>query len=46
MSKAITEICSGYSVQQLERIVDFLERAAEAGSRVSSEMKTPDTKQA
>jgi DNA-binding MarR family transcriptional regulator len=44
MNKAITEICSGYSVEELARIVDFLERIAEAGSRVSSEMRSPDTK--
>jgi DNA-binding MarR family transcriptional regulator len=42
MSKAITEICSGYSQEELARIVDFLERAADAGSRASSEIKRTD----
>lgn len=44
MTRAITRICAGYSDEELARIVEFLERAADAGSRVSSELKVPDTK--
>lgn len=41
MSKAITEICSDYTVEELARIVEFLERTADAGAEVAAEMRKP-----
>lgn len=39
MSKAIANICSDYSEEELARIVAFLERAAEAGAEVAADMR-------
>jgi len=43
MTRAISDICSGYSVEELARIVEFLERTTNAGTHVISELrsKTP-----
>jgi DNA-binding MarR family transcriptional regulator len=38
MSKAITDICSDYTIDELARIVEFLERAADAGVEVIPQM--------
>jgi DNA-binding MarR family transcriptional regulator len=39
MSKALTAICTGYSDAELARIVEFLEKAAEAGSDAAQEVR-------
>ena len=41
MSKAITELCSDYTVEELATIVEFLERTADAGADVAAEMRKP-----
>jgi DNA-binding MarR family transcriptional regulator len=43
MTRAITEVCSDYSVEELARIIDFLERTTNAGTLAISEIraKTP-----
>ncbi|HJS71524.1 MAG TPA: hypothetical protein VJ858_02270 [Acidimicrobiia bacterium] len=39
MSKALTGICAGYSDAELARIVEFLEKAADAGSDAASQVR-------
>jgi DNA-binding MarR family transcriptional regulator len=39
MSKALTGICAGYSDAELARIVEFLEKAADAGSDVAAQLR-------
>jgi DNA-binding MarR family transcriptional regulator len=39
MSKAITDICSDYTMEELARIVEFLERTADAGIEVVTSMR-------
>ena len=39
MSRSLTEICSDYSQEELARIVDFLERAADAGVAAAAEVR-------
>jgi hypothetical protein len=39
MTRAITDICSDYSVDELVRIVEFLERTANAGPQAISEIR-------
>jgi DNA-binding MarR family transcriptional regulator len=43
MSKTLTEICSGYSDAELARIVEFMERAADAGSDVAAQVRQSTT---
>lgn len=39
MTKALNQICSGYSPEQLALIVDFLERAAAAGTDAARQVR-------
>lgn len=39
MSKALNQICSDFSDEELARIVEFLERAADAGTEATSQMR-------
>jgi len=39
MAKALGQLCSGYSDQELAIVVDFLEQAADAGSRAAAEVR-------
>jgi DNA-binding MarR family transcriptional regulator len=39
MSKALNEICAGYSTEELASIVNFLERAAEAGTDAAAQVR-------
>ncbi len=39
MTKALNQICSGYSPEQLAVIVDFLERAAAAGTTAAAKVR-------
>jgi DNA-binding MarR family transcriptional regulator len=39
MGKALAEICSGYTPEELALVVEFLERAAEAGVEATAEVR-------
>lgn len=41
MSKSINEICADYSDEELERVVEFLERVANAGIEAAAEARKP-----
>ena len=43
MTRAITDICSDYSVEELARIVEFLERTTNAGTQTISEIRAKRT---
>jgi hypothetical protein len=39
MSKALTEICAGYTDEELAMIVSFLEQAADAGAAAIAQVR-------
>lgn len=39
MARALTEICADYSDEDLAKIVDFLEKSADAGTRAASQVR-------